>query len=238
MENGGGGDVECNKDNKEKEGSVGGEGSYRYWVREATADAAPLPLPKKLSPQDHLPSQPNNLGSVWNTAGTWEEKNLNNWATNRIKELLLSVASLEFSGGKAEIAQVSKCSGDAFLVIVRNKKRVGYTYELTLKVKGNLVSFEMASFPILIYLLYPERVVMSLEIGEWTVKEEKRMVKGDIDFPEFSFGELDDLQMQVQLNDEKDLSQQDKLQISQDLKLFLQPVREKLLQFEQELKDR
>jgi hypothetical protein len=44
--------------------------------------------------------------------------------------------------------------------------------------------------------------------------------------------------MQVQLNDEKDLSQQDKLQISQDLKLFLQPVREKLLQFEQELKDR
>uniref|UniRef100_A0A6M2F4P1 Activator of Hsp90 ATPase AHSA1-like N-terminal domain-containing protein n=1 Tax=Populus davidiana TaxID=266767 RepID=A0A6M2F4P1_9ROSI len=238
MENGGGGDIECNKDNKEKEGSVGGEGSYRYWVREATADAAPLPLPKKLSPQDHLPSQPNNLGSVWNTAGTWEEKNLNNWATHRIKELLLSVASLEFSGGKAEIAQVSKCSGDAFLVIVRNKKRVGYTYELTLKVKGNLVSFEMASFPILIYLLYPERVVMSLEIGEWTVKEEKRMVKGDIDFPEFSFGELDDLQMQVQLNDEKDLSQQDKLQISQDLKLFLQPVREKLLQFEQELKDR
>ena len=80
-------------------------------------------------------------------------------------------------------------------MIVRNKKRVGYTYELTLKVKGNLLSFKMASFPILIYLLYPERVVMSVEIGEWTVKEEKRMVKGDIDFPEFSFGELDDLQV-------------------------------------------
>ncbi|KAF9679884.1 hypothetical protein SADUNF_Sadunf06G0062000 [Salix dunnii] len=209
MENGGGGDKECNKNNKEKEGSEGGGGSYRYWVREATADAAPLPLPKKLSPQDHLHSQPNTLGSVWNTAGTWEEKNLNNWATHRIKELLLSVASLEFSAGKAEIAQVSKCSGDAFLVIVRNKKRVGYTYELTLKIKG-----------------------------EWIVKEEKRMVKGDIDFHEFSFGELDDLQMKVQLNDVKDLSEQEKQTISQDLKLFLQPVREKLLQFEQELKDR
>jgi hypothetical protein len=86
-------------------------------------------------------------------------------------------------------------SEQAFLVIVRNKKRVGYTYELTLKVKGNLLSFKMASFPILIYLLYPERVFMSVEIGEWTVKEEKRMVKGDIDFPEFSFGELDDLQV-------------------------------------------
>ncbi|KAJ6863759.1 hypothetical protein NC652_040346 [Populus alba x Populus x berolinensis] len=47
----------------------GGGGSYRYWVREATADAAPLPLPKKLSPQ-HLLSQPNSLGSVWNTVPT------------------------------------------------------------------------------------------------------------------------------------------------------------------------
>ncbi|KAL9377348.1 hypothetical protein Peur_031468 [Populus x canadensis] len=125
------------------------------------------------------------------------------------QELLVSVGSLEFSGGKAQIAKVSKCSGDAFLVIVRNKKRVGYTYELTLKIKG-----------------------------EWIVKEEKRMVKGHLDFPEFSFGELDDLQMQVRLSDEKDLSRQDMLQISQNLKLFLQPVREKLLQFEQELKDR
>ncbi|KAF9663037.1 hypothetical protein SADUNF_Sadunf18G0116600 [Salix dunnii] len=126
-----------------------------------------------------------------------------------MQELLVSVGSSEFSGGKAQIAEVSKCSGDAFLVTVRNKKRVGYTYELTMKIKG-----------------------------EWIVKEEKRMVKGHIDFPEFSFGELDGLQMQVRLSDEKDLSQQDKLQISQDLKLFRQPVHEKLLQFEQELKDR
>ncbi|KAJ6699646.1 HEAT SHOCK PROTEIN 90 HSP90 CO-CHAPERONE AHA-1 [Salix purpurea] len=214
---------------KKKRMENGGGGDIEY--------AAPLPLPKKLSPQDHLHSQPNNLGSAWNTAGTWEEKNLNNWATHRIKDLLLSVASLEFSGGKAEIAQVSKCSGDdadayiSFLLIQKKhlcqaaievglnlrKKRLifgtrnvlGYTYELTLKIKG-----------------------------EWIVKEEKRMVKGDIDFPEFSFGELDDLQMEVQLNDVKDLSEQDKQTISQDLKLFLQPVREKLLQFEQELRDR
>lgn len=184
--------------------------SYTYWVREVTADAAPLPLPKKLSPNDIVTSQsqPPTLGSVWNRAGTWEEKSLNKWATDRIKELLVSVGSLEFSGGKAEIAEVSKCYGDAFLVTVRNKKRVGYTYELTLKIKG-----------------------------EWIVKEEKKMVKAHLDIPEFSFGELDDLQMEVRLSDEKDLPQQDKLQINRDLKLFLQPVREKLLQFERELKD-
>lgn len=44
--------------------------------------------------------------------------------------------------------------------------------------------------------------------------------------------------MQVRISEEKDLSKEDKLQISQDLKMFLQPVREKLLLFEQELKDR
>lgn len=190
----------------EKEGTS----SYTYWVREATGDAAPPPVPRKLTSQDlSAQSQPPTLGSVWNTAGTWEEKNLNKWAGDRIKELLKSLGSLEFSGGKAEIAEVSKCVGDAYLVTVRNKKRVGYTYELTLKIKG-----------------------------EWIIREEKKMVNGHIDFPEFSFGELDDLQIQVGLGDEKDLLHQDKVQIRQDLKLFLQPVREKLLQFEQELKDR
>ncbi|KAK3221188.1 hypothetical protein Dsin_008213 [Dipteronia sinensis] len=185
--------------------------SYTYWVREATVDAAPLPVPKKLNQNEIISnqSQPTVLGSVWNRAGTWEEKNLNKWASDRIKELLTSVGYMEFSGGKAEIAEVSNCSGDAFLVTVRNRKRVGYNYELTLKVKG-----------------------------EWIIGGEKKMVKGHIDIPEFSYGELDELQMQVRLSEEKDLLQPDKVQISQDLKLFLSPVREKLVQFEQELKDR
>ncbi|KAJ4829213.1 hypothetical protein Tsubulata_024522 [Turnera subulata] len=204
-------EVENEKKTVEAGGGEGGTtSSYRYWVREATADAAPLPVPKKLSAQELLSSSSsNNLGSVWNRAGTWEEKNLNNWATGRIKDLLGSMDSLAFSEGKAQIAEVSRCSGDAFLVTVRNKKRVGYNYELTLKVEG-----------------------------EWTIQEENKKVKSSIEIPEFSFGELDDLQMQVRLTDEKGLSQQDKVRITEDLKLFLQPVREKLLQFEQELKDR
>lgn len=184
--------------------------SYTYWVRETTVDAAPLPVPKKLSPSDlsnHRPSA--NLGSAWNAAGTWEEKNINAWAAERIKDLLTSINSLDFPNGKAEITEVSRCEGDASVVIVRNKKRVGYTYELRIKVKG-----------------------------EWLVRGEKRMVKGHLDIDEFSYGEVDDLQMTVKLTEDKDLKQQDKQTICQDLKQFLQPVREKLLQFEQELKDR
>ncbi|XP_047269077.1 uncharacterized protein LOC107870853 isoform X2 [Capsicum annuum] len=167
--------------------------SYTYWVREATQDAAPLPLPKKLTSED-LNNQANNaqthLGSAWN------------------RELLISMGSLECSGGRAEVAEVTRCSGDAFLVTVRNKKRVGYTYELTIKVKG-----------------------------EWLVGDEKKVIKGHIDIPEFSFGELDDLQIEVSLSEDKDFGQEDKHRIKQDMKQFLQPLREKLLQFEQELKE-
>ncbi|KAL6575300.1 hypothetical protein OROMI_012585 [Orobanche minor] len=186
--------------------------SYTYWVREVSCDAAPLPAPKKIDPADlcNQTSQ-THLGSAWNrlVAGTWEEKNLNKWATDRIKELLVSVGSLEFTGGKAEIAGVTRCIGDAFLVTVRNKKRVGYTYELSLKVKG-----------------------------EWHIGGEKKKMKGHLDVLEVSFGELDDLQIQVKLSEDNEVSPQDKQRVSQDLKLFLQPLREKMLKFEEELKAR
>ncbi|XP_074359728.1 uncharacterized protein LOC141699800 isoform X2 [Apium graveolens] len=181
--------------------------SYTYWVRKELKDAAPLPAPRKLTPQDHNSLSSSHLGSAWNRAGTWEEKDLNGWATHKIKELLGST-TLEFSGGRAEIVEVSKCSGDAFLVTVRNKKRVGYTYELTIIVKG-----------------------------EWVIGDEKKKVKGHLDVPEFTFGELDDLQIEVRLDAEKDLMPEDKTRIRKDLKMFLQPIQEKLFEFEQQLKD-
>ncbi|KAG9148263.1 hypothetical protein Leryth_012215 [Lithospermum erythrorhizon] len=126
-----------------------------------------------------------------------------------MKELLGTVDPQEFSGGIAEIAEVTRCSGDAFLVTVRNKKRVGYTFELTVEVKG-----------------------------EWTVGTEKKKVKGHLDVLEFSFGELDDLQVEVKLSEEKDFTYEEKQRIIKDMKSFLKPLKEKLAQFEQELKDR
>ncbi|XP_010483377.1 PREDICTED: uncharacterized protein LOC104761907 [Camelina sativa] len=193
------------EEEKTKEGS-----SYRYWVREATADAAPPPLPQKLRNNDvALNSAPASLGSLWNRAGTWEEKSLTKWATDRLKELLGSVGSLQFSSGKAEIVDVNRCVGDAFLVTVRNKKRVGYTYELSLKVEG-----------------------------EWSYEENMKKVKGSLEIPEFSFGELDDLEVDVKLSEDKEFSQQLKNLIRLDMKQFLEPIRLKLGQFEQELKDR
>ncbi|GMN53527.1 hypothetical protein TIFTF001_022666 [Ficus carica] len=219
-----GGDVRVPKRQQEEgeEGEQGEEGkaqgkesteeeettsSYRYWVRGSTEDAVPLPPPKKLSADDLLHhNPPPTFGSLWN------------------RELIMSVGWLEFpGGGKAHISDVSKCVGDAFLVTVRNKKRVGYTYELTFKVND---------FTITCFIIHDSS-------GEWIIKDEKKSVKAHLDVPELSFGELHDLhQLEVKLSEEKDVSHQDKLRIIQDLKQFLEPVREKLLQFEQELKDR
>ncbi|KAK3155978.1 hypothetical protein QOZ80_2AG0101250 [Eleusine coracana subsp. coracana] len=187
--------------------------SYRYWVRENTGDAAPLPVPLKLDPAAATANgngngNPPPLGSVWNQAGTWEEKNLNSWANGRIKDLLGSF-SMEFPTGKASIYEVSKCSGDAFQVTVRNKKRVGYNYELSLKFRG-----------------------------EWLIKEENKKLKGHLDIPEFSFGEIDDLEVQVRFSDDKGLGSDDKTRLCKDLKSFLSPIQEKLRMFEEELKGR
>ncbi|CAN8248421.1 unnamed protein product [Cochlearia groenlandica] len=203
--------MEREEEKEKKEGGGGVSSSYRYWVREATSEAAPPPLPHKLTNNnnDAVSNAPASLGSLWNQAGTWEEKNLTKWANDRIKELIGSVGSLQFSCGKAEIVDVNRCVGDAFLVTVRNKKRVGYTYELSIKVEG-----------------------------EWSFEENMKKAKGNLDIAEFSFGELDDLEVDVKLSGDKELSQQLKQQIRLDMKQFMEPIRVKLSQFEQELKDR
>jgi len=46
------------------------------------------------------------------------------------------------------------------------------------------------------------------------------------------------LQIESRLSDDKDLTAEDKMRIRKDLQSFLAPIREKLLEFEQELKSR
>ena len=74
---------EDKKSDKEKKGRKGtdeelGEVSYTYWKRESDlqADHKGFQPEKVASPQpvnNNIP-QPNQIGSAWNKAGTWEEK--------------------------------------------------------------------------------------------------------------------------------------------------------------------
>ena len=53
------------------------EGSYRYWVREATSDAAPPPLPQKLTNNDVVAPNAPALGSLWNQVLLYSFSSLN-----------------------------------------------------------------------------------------------------------------------------------------------------------------
>ncbi|KAM0986447.1 hypothetical protein ACFX2C_013621 [Malus domestica] len=77
--------------------------SYTYWVRQVTEDATPLPVPQKLSPQDifSCQSKPSDLDYLWNRARTWEEKNVNKWATDRLMVCFLLSLSVDSSSPNA-----------------------------------------------------------------------------------------------------------------------------------------
>jgi hypothetical protein len=115
---------------------------YRYWVRGSMTGAAPKAVPHKLTAGEveggDGAAKVATLGSKWNQAGTWEEKVLSAWAASRVKELLRSVEPVEFEESTARVMEVTSCSGDASLVTVRQRKRVGYSFEIEMKYAVNV----------------------------------------------------------------------------------------------------
>lgn len=195
--------------------------SYRYWVRGGTADAAPKAMPHKLTADELVANANGNgngngngkaapLGSLWNQAGTWEEKVLSSWAWSRVKALLPSVEPVEFEDWTARVKEVTSCSGDASMVMVRQRKRIGYTFEIE--------------------MMY----AMDVRAGE-----ERKEIEGKMKVPEACYGELDDLELEVTVSakDVEDSAQ--RMKVKQTLtKLFLPRIRRKLEEFEAELKER
>lgn len=193
--------------------------SYTYWVRNSDMAGAPAAVPKKLTASEVVTEkgqQPTHLGSRWNQAGTWEEKCLNSWAWSRVKELLAGIEPLHFEEGTVRVLEVSSCSGDATLVTVRQKKRVGYSFEIEMKYTMNVK-----------------------KQGEGEEDEGKKDVEGKMKVTEACYGELDDLQLEVNVSS-KDVSDSVlRKKITQSLvSLFLPEIRCKLEQFEAELKER
>ncbi|XP_024399262.1 uncharacterized protein [Physcomitrium patens] len=184
---------------------------YRYWVRGTMQGAAPEPVPYKLTAEELAGNgKPACLGSTWNQAGTWEEKVLSSWAWNRVKELLPTVEPVEFEGGTARVVEVTTCSGDASLITVRQKKKVGYTLEIEMKYSANVKQ-----------------------------GEEKKDFEGKMKVPEACYGELDDLELDVivSASDIKDSVQRKRVKQTL-MDMFLPKIRRKLEDFEAELKER
>ncbi|XP_024376004.1 uncharacterized protein [Physcomitrium patens] len=187
--------------------------SYRYWVRGNLTGAAPKPVPQRLTSEEVAGNgnvKSTTVGSMWNHAGTWEEKVLSSWAGSRVKELLLTVEPVEFEEGTAKVAEVTSCSGDASLVTVRQRKRIGYTFEIEMK------------------------YAINMKPGA-----QKKAVEGKMKVPEACYGELDDLELQVTISPSDVTDSAQRKRVTQTMtKLFLPKIRRKLEEFEAELKER
>eukprot|EP00531_Pseudo-nitzschia_arenysensis_P010857 CAMPEP_0116142824 /NCGR_PEP_ID=MMETSP0329-20121206/15114_1 /TAXON_ID=697910 /ORGANISM="Pseudo-nitzschia arenysensis, Strain B593" /LENGTH=433 /DNA_ID=CAMNT_0003638085 /DNA_START=49 /DNA_END=1350 /DNA_ORIENTATION=+ len=75
--------------------------------------------------------------SQWNTAGTWEEKNVSEWAKTSLTDLVLATtytlpSSSPAPGAVVMVEKVSKLEGHASVAVVRGKTRFIYEYSCKL----------------------------------------------------------------------------------------------------------
>lgn len=97
--------------------------------------------PKRLDPSTAAaPAETNGNSntSAWNKAGTWEERDVSNWARDSLKESLVGKTftlddSSPAPGATATITKLPKCDGHSSFASVRGKKR--YIYEFALKME-------------------------------------------------------------------------------------------------------
>jgi activator of HSP90 ATPase len=73
-------------------------------------------------------------------AGTFEERNVTEWAKERLKELLVGCdcGPLQQQGASLTITEVTSCGGEAHQWLVRGKKRGGFEFQLSLKWRAEL----------------------------------------------------------------------------------------------------
>ena len=77
----------------------------------------------------------------------WSEKNLTEWAKERLTELLGDIVVLDDSTGTCQISAVEKIMGDVTVQARKQKKFPLYELEITLKWEGQLFDAEVRPAP-------------------------------------------------------------------------------------------
>jgi tetratricopeptide (TPR) repeat protein len=142
------------KDNKNKDNSNKSDADLRgykvvngkktsYFHNELSEEAKNLIgdiAPKKLEVvATSTPTEPGDGTSVWNKAGTWEEKNVTKWANEALKEKVLATTfvlptSSPAPGALVSVTQVTTLDGShASFAKVRGKTKYIYEYALSLE---------------------------------------------------------------------------------------------------------
>ena len=102
---------------------------------EEKARLAQTNKPKAITSPASLPVANSKEGSAWNAAGTFEEKDMTKWATDKIKELVKGISTVVEIGddsGIVEVTSVSEVDGMASVSIIRGTRR--YPFDFTFNV--------------------------------------------------------------------------------------------------------
>ena len=75
----------------------------------------------------------------------WSEKNLTEWAKERLTELLSDIVVLDDSTGSCKVCKVEKMTGDVTVQARKQKKFPLYELEITLNWEGQLFDAEVRS---------------------------------------------------------------------------------------------
>ena len=162
---------------------------HLYWARSESKGAAPPPKPISAEEAKQLAAASSTAGgSAWNKGGnTWEEKRINTWAHELLKETLLPELSYELPGAAGAVPKlpsgqegdggeprvtvrvtaVDSVTGECTYVLSRGKQRV--VFELTMKLV----------------------LEVELHIGG----ELKQILSGKLTLPELSNDDLDDAKL-------------------------------------------
>mmetsp|Transcript_6015 Transcript_6015/g.11305 ORF Transcript_6015/g.11305 Transcript_6015/m.11305 type:complete len:188 (-) Transcript_6015:115-678(-) len=113
---------------------------YTYWKREIN-DAHLLPdnKPQKIDapPVVEADARTDSVGSSWNVAGTWEEKDMSVAARAELEKILSDESLVLFEGnGNRVCACKATVSGDSQAYHIRGRPRLGFEFKVKLSWKG------------------------------------------------------------------------------------------------------
>ncbi|CAJ1400576.1 unnamed protein product [Effrenium voratum] len=128
---------EKEKEKRQKEEKVMDDEDVGTWYRhrewKPTAEPKKDFAPTRLEAEASASSKPAAAGSAWNAAGTWEEKDVTDFAKNGLAEALRSFQDVEAAGGVLCIKDVEKVEGEASKPVIRGKMR--HIFDLNFKVQ-------------------------------------------------------------------------------------------------------
>ncbi len=128
-------------------------------TKELIGDIAPKPISlndsaeSSFSPQPIAAVEPEIVGSAWNSAGTFEEKDMTTWAKNKLTDSLnMAKYEVEASGDSlltgaihVHVTNVKSVTGDAEIIASRGKRRFLFDFSIELEYEVVLTAFPLAN---------------------------------------------------------------------------------------------